>query len=417
MWRIKRRRTKPKTVDNKVIYPKFNATSVPKKYIQRNTYLDMLCEGAGRSFVGCQCTTDASGNMRCCQSAPYRNPILGYRWHSLDCSNCTIPIDDISGNVYKDPYAKVCGDPVNHLVCYNPVIKPKQNKNGCTDEAYNYTTAQYLNRRCRTYKHQLFNFLSNQSKDECCTSWKVYGCCCGDTSGNCVVDCSNICISIKGSPCDVRRNNCFATYKPSNRKFSHQGAVSGGSRINRLKYQTQVRAASTFVGGKTNVVNRTLPSSLYKVGRPLTMLAPGCWLNRGRTYSGLAQRCLVENPNCCPSFDPGIGPVLASCTGGLGEIVSASRLSDNDIRVTLSPATATGDAAVATDFYITNGCLPSGIIALASSITPPPHGTNTFVLTFPTFICRNHHLFYTCSIDATGPLDKLITPQGPILIT
>ena len=201
-------------------------------------------------------------------------------------------------------------------------------------------------------------------------------------------------------------------------KFSHQGAVSGGSRVNRLRYQTQVKAAATFVGGKTNVVNRTLPSSLYRVGRPLTMRASGCWLNRGRTYSGLAQRCFVENPNCCPSLGPGTGPVLAGCAGGLGEIVSAVRLTSNDIRVTLSPATATGDAAAATDFFITIGGLASGIIATASSITPPPHGANTFVLTFPTFICRNHHLFYTCTVATEmGPLNKLITPQGPILVT
>ena len=43
------------------------------------------------------------------------------------------------------------------------------------------------------------------------------------------------------SLCAAINNNCCATYKPNNQQFSSQGAVSGGSRINRLKYQTQLR--------------------------------------------------------------------------------------------------------------------------------------------------------------------------------
>ena len=175
MWRIKRRRTKP--IENKtktgVIYPKFNATSKPNRYVNRNTYLDVKCKGAGCTIVGCRCSTDPSGN--CCKTTPYRNPILGYRKHLLDCSGlsgCGYT-NDVSGNVYKDNYAKSCGDPSNSLVCYNPVIKRTQNRNGCVNESYNYSTNQYLTRRCLTFPQQEFNFQSQVPVDAsgCCTKF------------------------------------------------------------------------------------------------------------------------------------------------------------------------------------------------------------------------------------------------------
>ena len=161
MWRIKRRRTKP--IENKtktgVIYPKFNATSKPNRYVNRNTYLDVKCnrdKGAGCTIVGCQCSTDASGNTYCCKTTPYRNPILGYRKHLVDCSGlsgCGYT-NDVSGNVYKDNYAKSCGDPSGSLVCYNPVIKRTQNRNGCVNESYNYSNSQYLTRLSLTFSQQ-----------------------------------------------------------------------------------------------------------------------------------------------------------------------------------------------------------------------------------------------------------------------
>jgi hypothetical protein len=57
------------------------------------------------------------------------------------------------------------------------------------------------------------------------------------------------------SPCDVRNNHAIAVYKRSNGKFSKQGAVSGGSRINRLKYQTVLRAQSVI--SKYDIVSET----------------------------------------------------------------------------------------------------------------------------------------------------------------
>jgi len=320
MWSIKQRRTKPRTVGNKVIYPKLNATAKPNRYVNRNTYLDVKCnkdKGAGCTIVGCQCSTDASGNTYCCKIAPYRNPILGYRKHLLDCSgNADLSgcgyTNDVSGNVYKDNYAKICGDPANFLVCYNPVIKLTQNRNGCVNESYNYSTNQYLTRRCLTFSQQEFNFQSQVPVDVsgCCTKFMSCANCQYGSSGAC--DCSTngfctpcghsqACIGINKLPCEVKNTKCFAIYKRSNPKFNRQGAVSGGSRINRLKYQTRIVAQGRKVNGINNVINRRGPAANYMTSRPLTMDASGCWFNKDRTKSGLAQRCKVTDPCCCPT--------------------------------------------------------------------------------------------------------------------
>ena len=180
MWRIKRRRTKPKTEGNKVIYPKLNSTAKPNRYQNRNTYLDVKCNkklGSGCTDIGCQNTIDACGNVYSCKTAPYRNPILGYRKHLVDCKpaakGCGLPLNDVSGNVYKDNYAKTCA--THSEACYNQVIQTKQNKNGCVDESYNYSTNQYLNRRCLKFQQQEFNFLSQVPVDNsgCGTKFTV----------------------------------------------------------------------------------------------------------------------------------------------------------------------------------------------------------------------------------------------------
>jgi surface protein len=307
MWSIKQRRTKPRTVGNKVIYPKLNATAKPNRYVNRNTYLDVKCnkdKGAGCTIVGCQCSTDASGNTYCCKTAPYRNPILGYREHLVDCSatdlGCRLPINDVSGNVYKDNYAKSCGDPANSSVCYNPVIKKTQNRNGCVNESYNYSTNQYLTRRCLTFPQQEFNFQSQVPVDAsgCCTKFRSCANCQYGSSSACRCSANGFCIGINKLPCEVKNTKCFAIYKRSNPKFNRQGAVSGGSRINRLKYQTRIVAQGRKVNGRNNVINRRGPAANYMTSRPLTMDAPGCWLNEGRTRNGLAQRCSVPQPRC-----------------------------------------------------------------------------------------------------------------------
>ena len=102
------------------------------------------------------------------------------------------PLNDI----YKDNYAKTCGkfrkddSSIGKFCSYNNGILPKQNNNGMVDASYNYSTSQYLSRP---------NFMK----------------------------CNNV-------------------YKKSNPRFSTQGAVSGGSRLNRLKYQTIIKSQQKY---------------------------------------------------------------------------------------------------------------------------------------------------------------------------
>ena len=256
MWRIKRQRTKPRTIGNRVLYPKFNGTARPKRYEMRNTYLDAVCS---------TCKTKQCSCSR-------RNPILGYRKQLIDCSmntnnkvGCGFPAHDISGNVYKDNHAVSCAtDP---SICYVNIIKSIQNKGGCINESYNYSTNQYLVRRCATFAQQEFNFLSNKATNDEKTQFKSCANC-GSSINYCASDCSAACITINKTPCEWKTSKCYATYKRSNPKFNHQGAVSGGARMNRLKYQTKLISQSRIVNGKTNTINRTLPASLYRVGKP-----------------------------------------------------------------------------------------------------------------------------------------------------
>jgi len=284
MWRIKRRRTKPKTEGNKVIYPKLNSTARPNRYQSRNTYLDVKCNkelGAGCSDVGCQNTIDACGNFYSCKTAPYRNPILGYRKHLIDCSGNTDLsgcgyTKDVSGNLYKDNYAKTCA--THPEACYNQVIQTKQNKNGCVDESYNYSTNQYLSRRCLKFQQQEFNFLSQVPVDASgsCTKFKSCNNCQYNTDGDCDCSANGFCTRINKLPCEVKNTKCYAIYKRSNSKFNHQGAVSGGSRINRLKYQTRMKAQGRTVNGRNNVINGRRPATLYRTSKPLTLRDNTC---------------------------------------------------------------------------------------------------------------------------------------------
>ena len=237
----------------------------------------------------------------------------------VSCSGCP---KGARGNVYVDNFAKSCG--CNPSACYLPVIKRTQNRNGYINYKYNYSSEQYLNRRCRTHDQLAFNFQCNRPIDTSpypdCSNSNIFpaGCAncttpaCGPkgkpsraqtggrtgTAGHTDYllpskpDCwtnagptgarevrcgmRRTCAGV--SVCDTRNTNCCAVYKPNNRTFSQQGAVSGGSRINRLKYQTKLRAQTVI-----------LPNNLYS----MTARRPG---PKGKGHSALAGKVKSQFP-------------------------------------------------------------------------------------------------------------------------
>jgi hypothetical protein len=276
-------------------------------------------------------------------------------------------IKDPTNTIYSDNYSKTCGKDANGGVdksgCYSnrPPTYTSYSRRGFRNPVYNERYAQYLQRRIKTHDQLEFHFLSNKPlnskqikntmKFDASGNWvgivkyansgseyataahnstalsnidikSISG---KDISANDIPDCTPNCgfgcgprdtlvacdIKTAGvSPCDVRNNHAIAVYKRSNSKFSKQGAVSGGSRINRLKYQTVLRAQSVIskydvVSTKKNVygtlnssrvlggTNGSYPSSLYRSNGPVFKknLTATCLLNKSRTYNGLLQLC------------------------------------------------------------------------------------------------------------------------------
>lgn len=147
-----------------------------------------------------------TGNRQCFGCGNYGNRGLSiYRWMSCDCDT---PAPKFATVINKDNLA-LCE---TADTCYSPVIKSTINsrKTGGTytnDNEYSYTNSQYLRKKCRIYDR---NLPVSTIGD------KVYGNCSEATTA-----------------C-----NREITYKPNNAKFSTQGAVSGGERLLRLKYNT-----------------------------------------------------------------------------------------------------------------------------------------------------------------------------------
>ena len=117
---------------------------------------------------------------KCCYTSKHRNPLRAPR-KELDCSHYKVAYHPYTGEyvgvdtcpkkpfntIYKDNYAVSCTscDPSVNAVCYNPVIRKIQNRNGYINDKYNYSAGHYLQRRCRTYEQQAFNFISNLALD------------------------------------------------------------------------------------------------------------------------------------------------------------------------------------------------------------------------------------------------------------
>ena len=342
-------------------------TTVPQlnKLINQNTHFEMTCaaDTKGKKCITKPQITTINGEKQCCYSSKYRNPILGYRKvlklpstinHVFDASGVQQKLKcpkDPTNTVYSDNYSKTCGKKTDGSVdkpsCYSnrPPTYTSYSRRGFTNPIYNKRYAQYLQRRVRTHDQQEFHFLSNKPLNNSTGNFAtaahnstalsnidiklMTG---KDISTNNIPDCNPNCgfgcgprdtlvacdIQTVGvSPCDVRNNHAIVVYKRSNSKFSKQGAVSGGSRINRLKYQTVLRAQSVIskydiVSKRKNTygtlnssrtpggTNGDYPSSLYRSNGPeFKKNVNGiCLSNKSRTSNGLLQRCKAE------SFDP-----------------------------------------------------------------------------------------------------------------
>lgn len=322
MLHAKRRRASKYNINGKQLFSTLNTTV---KYKQRlNVQNREIKTECSYNPEPCNCSfTSISNNLEeitGCKTNTQHNPLSGYRKENIlysiaDCSK--IP----TNTVYTDNYAKNksgqngkgCSLVVEGLGCvydlssciqykqYNPTI---QNQGGYINNSYNYNTKQYLSRRNDSYTKRAFNYLSKKNvkgnnfviKD----SW--------DPSNN---ECYNNSIyngDLFNRWRDKNKNSRYAVYKPNNRGFSQQGAVSGGARLNRLKYQTQLKAQTQYIKTPNtienerhnNIINGAYPATLYYNGTPVhkEIISNVKTTKCKRTLSELAQRCHIKSNFC-----------------------------------------------------------------------------------------------------------------------
>ena len=360
-FKYKNKRTTHLDVDGNRIPNTFNST-VPdfKRYVNKNTQFDINCanETSGVKCITKSQITKENGKItNCCNPSSYRNPILGYRKYLLlpnktnsetsEIQPNTVCINDPANTIYKDNWSKSCngfdknGNFIGNKGCYSnkPPTYISYNRRGIRNPVYNQHYSQYLQRRIKTFKQLDFNFLSNKPvNDKCgnefataahnstaitndpkkknqtpdCMPNCYLGC--GDTTS--IVDCDIKYIGV--SPCDVKNNNAIAVYKKSNPRFSKQGAVSGGSRINRLKYQTILKSQSKITknivstkknntgsfnsSNKPNAINGNYPVSLYTNTAPIFKENNNkfCKLRKNKNSFGRKQSCYIKSGLCIP---------------------------------------------------------------------------------------------------------------------
>ena len=192
MLRAKRKRTRMHDKDGNPKFNTMNSTPLQSQYVKVNNNQQQLqncrCASCENPNSGCLClkvrkTENGIGiQIRGCNDKIHRNPILGYRNQLLYTGKlpsspksavsktvkefCNLKDDIVpkraltKNTVYKDNYAKTCGkfryaDPSSpgerDLCGYSQVKKHIQNRNGWMNDKYNYSSKQYLERRCRTF--------------------------------------------------------------------------------------------------------------------------------------------------------------------------------------------------------------------------------------------------------------------------
>lgn len=221
--------------------------------------------------------------------APYRNPIAGWR-NSLDC--CDVLGQATSGaaqqptqTIYKDNYsgkktndgtigccATDCSNTIVHRTgiqgrTHKPIIRSgMQEKRPCCIDSngkcnkkndYSFSYRQYLNNsRCMSYERSKEKYVTpGMTKKNGGNAYRKSSCCdcdCGGDTGG--LKCSN-------------KAETKTIYKPSNKKFSKQGAVSSGSRLDRLKLDT-IRASNSkcIKGQRCKIIpSKFIDAADYKV--------------------------------------------------------------------------------------------------------------------------------------------------------
>ena len=165
-------------------------------------------------------------------NGPYLNPMKGFRKVSAnqppDC-----PCADLQNQEVFDDGVPTCktSDTCAHSCCPSRIDQKRiMNKNGIINTNYSYSTRQYLHKRCKTYQQNGYHFdisgahtlplgsskcAPGQNPQAPCSSWPS-----------------------KNYPCKR------ITYKPNNRQFSTQGAVSSRARLLRLNYNQKQVAKS-----------------------------------------------------------------------------------------------------------------------------------------------------------------------------
>ena len=153
-------------------------------------------------------------------------PILHWRKAPLTCENTEV----VSNG--PDLNQTLLDDGSRHC-CYRKK-KNTQNKNGIKDNEYCFSHRAYLQKKCKTYKQNSFNYDLNGTSARPHCSQKA----CNDGEEKTIV------------------------YKRSNSAYSHQGAVSAGARIHRLKYNTITTDKKTYIGGQTQNKDINIPNML-----------------------------------------------------------------------------------------------------------------------------------------------------------
>jgi hypothetical protein len=172
---------------------------------------------------------------------PYINPIAG--WRKAKCDN---PRKIPTNTIYADNYTDCSSCEINKGIqgrTFRPIIRSgmQEKKEYCK-----------ISGKCEQTNKYSFSYRQYQNNKRCLSferSLEKIGSCNKDANGKCTYeyDKSSCCPT-----CAVGKSCKKTIYKPNNKKFSKQGAVSSGSRLDRLKLNTIRSARSGGIIGKDN---------------------------------------------------------------------------------------------------------------------------------------------------------------------